>query len=113
MRFKTSRRRLKEETASEVERTMRQVGVAISREKNREFKICFDENDVRRACRMMICSHNRDACIVDMVENGTTCELCYAVLTALGKYPVAIKPLHARSDGENSLRSSGEETAAG
>jgi len=26
-----------------------------------------------------------------MEENGVTCELCYAVLTALGKYPSRIE----------------------
>ncbi|MGD0230272.1 MAG: hypothetical protein ABSC19_07930 [Syntrophorhabdales bacterium] len=70
---------------------MRQVGVAISREKDREFRICFDENDVRRACRMMVCGHNTESCMRLMEENGVTCELCYAVLTALGKYPVRIE----------------------
>ena len=70
---------------------MRRVGVAISKEKNQEFRICFDENDVRRACRMMICGKNSESCILLMEENGTTCELCYAVLTALGKYPVGIE----------------------
>jgi len=79
---------------------MRHVGVAISREKDGEFKVCFAENDVRRACHMMICAHHRESCIADMTENGTTCELCYAVLTAIGKYPVEIRPLHKGSHGD-------------
>ena len=89
---------------------MRHVGVAISREKDGEFKICFAENDVRRACRMMICAHHRESCIVDMTENGTTCELCYAVLTALKKHPVEIKPLHGESHSDPQ-KASGDEPA--
>ena len=73
------------------EAEVRRLGVAISKEKDRKFRICFDEKDVRRACRMMVCGHNSESCMALMEENGTTCELCYAVLTALGKYPVGIE----------------------
>jgi sulfur relay (sulfurtransferase) complex TusBCD TusD component (DsrE family) len=70
---------------------MKQLGVAISKQKDRQFRICFTENDVRHACRMMVCGQHSQSRMRLMEENGVTCELCYAVLTALGKYPSRIE----------------------
>lgn len=70
---------------------MRHVGVGISREKDRQYRVYFEENDVRRACRMLPCSHHSDSCIRRMQRRATTCELCFAVLTALKKDPVKTK----------------------
>jgi hypothetical protein len=71
---------------------MKHVGVAVSKDqKSREFRIFFSENDVRRACSLLVCGDSSDSCIKMMEEGETTCELCYAVLTALRKYPVKIE----------------------
>lgn len=71
---------------------MRKVGVAVSRDQNStECRIFFSENDVRKACGMMLCGDSSESCINLMEEGKITCELCYAVLTALRKYPVKIE----------------------
>jgi hypothetical protein len=70
---------------------MRHVGVAVSTDrKSRQFRIFFAESDVRRACGMLLCGSGADTCMESMEQRGMTCELCYAVLTALRKYPVKI-----------------------
>ena len=63
----------------------RWVGVAVQKGKRGWFRICFDEKDVRRACRMMLCEDHSDSCISLMKKGRMTCELCHAVLQALGK----------------------------
>ncbi|MGD0657491.1 MAG: hypothetical protein ABSD38_05450 [Syntrophorhabdales bacterium] len=71
---------------------MKQLGVTVSKDQyNREFRIFFTESDVRRACNALVCGDSSEACIKMMEEGRTTCELCYAVLTALRKYPVKIE----------------------
>lgn len=76
---------------------MKQVGVTVSKDQNsKPFRIFFTENDVRRACGMLVCGDSSEACIRLMEQGEMTCELCYAVLTALRKYPVKIE---ARTQG--------------
>ena len=71
---------------------MKQVGVKVSKDQNsKQFRIFFTESDVRRACNALVCGDSSEACIKMMEEGRTTCELCYAVLTALRKYPVKIE----------------------
>ena len=71
---------------------MRKVGVAVSQDQNSaQHRIFFAENDVRRACGMLLCGDSSESCINLMEEGRITCELCYAVLTALRKYPVKIE----------------------
>jgi len=71
---------------------MKQVGVKVSKDQNnREHRIFFTEKDVRRACSALICGESSQSCIKMMEEGQITCELCYAVLTALRKYPVKIE----------------------
>ena len=71
---------------------MKQVGVTVSKDQNnRMHRIFFREDDVRRACSVLVCGDSSDSCIKMMEAGETTCELCYAVLTALRKYPVKIE----------------------
>ena len=71
---------------------MKQVGVTVSKDQNsRTYRIFFTEDDVRRACSALVCGDSSQSCIKMMEEGKTTCELCYAVLTALRKYPVRIE----------------------
>jgi hypothetical protein len=71
---------------------MRKVGVAISKDQNsNQCRIFFAETDVRRACGMLLCGDSSESCMNLMEEGKITCELCYAVLTALRKYPVKIE----------------------
>jgi len=79
---------------------MRKVGVALSKDQNsNECRIFFSEKDVRRACGMLLCGESSESCMNLMEEGKITCELCYAVLTALRKYPVRIESL-GRETGE-------------
>jgi hypothetical protein len=76
---------------------MKQVGVTVSKDQHsRVYRIFFTENDVRRACGMLVCGESSQSCIRMMEEGQITCELCYSVLTALRKYPVRIE---AAADG--------------
>jgi hypothetical protein len=76
---------------------MKQVGVTVSKDQNsKQFRIYFTETDVRRACGMLVCGDSSEACMELMDQGEMTCELCYAVLTALRKYPVKIE---ARAEG--------------
>jgi len=71
---------------------MKQVGVTLSKDQNnRMCRIFFTEDDVRRACSALVCGDSSQSCIEMMEEGKITCELCYAVLTALRKYPVRIE----------------------
>ena len=71
---------------------MKQVGVTVSKDQNnRMHRIFFSEDDVRRACSALVCGDGSQSCIEMMEEGKITCELCYAVLTALRKYPVKIE----------------------
>lgn len=75
---------------------MKPIGVTVSKDQNsKQFRIFFTEKDVRRACGMLVCGDSSESCIKLMEEGEMTCELCYAVLTALRKYPVKIE---ARGD---------------
>jgi hypothetical protein len=78
---------------------MREVGVTVSRDQNsHQCRIFFSENDVKRACRMLLCGDSSESCIDLMEQNKTTCELCYAVLTALRKYPVKIESCGSKAE---------------
>jgi len=71
---------------------MKQVGVTVSKDQNNKMhRIFFNEDDVRRACGVLVCGDSSQSCIEMMKEGKITCELCYAVLTALRKYPVKIE----------------------
>ncbi len=79
---------------------MKEIGVAVSKDqKSREFRIFFAENDVRRACSVLVCGDSSDSCIKMMEQGEMTCELCYGVLTALRKYPVKIERALASRGG--------------
>lgn len=67
---------------------MREIGVTVSRKEDRQYRIYFYEDDVQQACRMLPCSEHSENCIRMMEKRRTSCELCYAVLTALRKTPV-------------------------
>ncbi len=67
---------------------MRHIGVAVSRDKDRRYRVYFDRDDVQKACCMLPCSKHSESCIRMMEKRKTSCELCYAVLTALRKSPV-------------------------
>ena len=54
--------------------------VILSRDGGIEVR--FEENDVRQACRMMMCGDHVDDCITRMKQGRTGCALCYAVLKA-------------------------------
>jgi hypothetical protein len=78
---------------------MREVGVAVSKDQNStQCRIFFSESDVRKACGMMLCGDSSESCINLMEEGKITCELCYAVLTALRKYPVKIESCGPETD---------------
>ncbi len=62
---------------------MKEVFVAVQENKSGRFRICFDEDDVRRACRMMPCADHSEGCISLMKKGRMGCELCHAVLKAL------------------------------
>ena len=72
---------------------MREVGVATSKVKSGQFRICFDKKDVQKACQMMACGDNSESCMQLMEDNAMNCELCYSVLIALKKRPATIKPV--------------------
>jgi hypothetical protein len=77
---------------------MRKVGVAVSKDQNSaQCRIFFSESDVRRACGMLLCGDSSESCIDMMEEGKITCELCYAVLTALRKYPVKIESVKSEA----------------
>jgi hypothetical protein len=69
----------------------RWVGVALQGGKSGWFRICFDENDVRRACGMMLCGDHSENCISLMKKGRMTCELCHSVLKALRKQPEQVR----------------------
>lgn len=48
-------------------------------------RLCFDEMDVRHACRITRCGVHVEECLDLMRERGVECALCYAVLKALKK----------------------------
>ena len=59
--------------------------VTIARDGGREIR--FEENDVRQACRIMMCGDHVDDCIALMKQGRNVgCALCYAVLQA-GRRP--------------------------
>jgi hypothetical protein len=71
---------------------MKEIGVTLSKDQNsQQCRIFFSEHDVKRACGMLLCGDSSENCIRLMEQGKTTCELCYAVLTALRKYPVKIE----------------------
>lgn len=58
--------------------------VTIARDGGTEVR--FDENDVRQACRIMMCGDHVDDCIALMKQGRNVgCALCYAVLQARRK----------------------------
>lgn len=81
---------------------MRSVGVALSKDQNStECRIFFSETDVKRACGMLLCGDSSESYISLMADGRTTCELCYAVLTALRKYPVKIESCDEAATQDN------------
>ncbi len=57
--------------------------IPIARDAGSE--LWFDENDIRQACRMMVCGEHTEECITLMKARNMECALCYAVLTARKK----------------------------
>ncbi len=53
-------------------------------------QLYFDENDIRQACRIMVCGDHSDECIGLMKTGNLECALCYAVLRAQKK-PFRVK----------------------
>jgi hypothetical protein len=64
------------------------ISVKVSVDRDRQYRVYFEKDDVRRACRMLPCSDHAETCIRQMEKKKTTCELCYAVLSALKKSSV-------------------------
>ncbi len=79
----------------------RWVGVAEQKGKSGRFRIYFYENDVRRACRMMLCGDNCENCISLMKKGRMTCELCHAVLKALRRRPEQVRVSGGSSFGDS------------
>ena len=79
----------------------RWVSVAVQEGKSGRFRIYFYENDVRRACRMMLCGDNCENCISLMKKGRMTCELCHAVLKALRRRPEQVRVSVGPSFGDS------------
>jgi hypothetical protein len=53
-------------------------------------QLYFHENDIRQACRIMVCGEHSEDCIKLMKTGDMGCVLCYSVLKAQKK-PFRIK----------------------
>jgi len=52
--------------------------------------LVFDENDVRKTCRMLRCRKQSDDCMTLMANHAMHCVSCYAALRILNR-PYAIR----------------------